>query len=296
MLGAVQTQVKGVLDNWRLQKTSIFDNRTWSGGASNAAKGRVESHIQKLESLDKQLTSAIDFYNNAYNTVVAAKNEIISISEDAQDQIDDMLNSDTDDEAGRQAQIQGIVNKALMQNSGVVTQHGGRIAVATTPGDPATLPASSGLENSGKPSSRRRRCNADPTVCAPRATDPAAALRLDRRRESKNTVHHRAPPAHRHRQHRVRCNPQPDTKAVSDQPTAATPASSPSRSTSQSRICDPTAPQHKPPHHLPPHRRQAPRHLLQPHPQPQLPAPHPRRACRPAYPVAHLDPAAAQAR
>ena len=89
-------------------------------------RGQVESHIRQLESMDKHLTTAIDFYSNAYNTVVAAKNEIISISDDAQDQIDDMLNSDTDDAAGRQAQIDGIVNKAFMQNTGVVSQGGGR--------------------------------------------------------------------------------------------------------------------------------------------------------------------------
>ena len=133
---------------------------------SNAAKDKFDSHIGKLDALDERLTNAITFYNNAYNTVVSAKNEIIGISEDAQDQIDDMLNSDTNDEAGRQAQIEGIVSKAFMRNSGVVTQHGGGLS----PTDPSSDPGPSRQQRTYRP-------GASPTLRASNALSAHASSR-----------------------------------------------------------------------------------------------------------------------
>ena len=276
----LQTEVRAILDNWQRHKTSIFDNRTWSGGASNAAKGKLESHIQKLESLDKQLTIAIDFYNNAYNTVVGAKNEVIGISEDAQDQIDDMLNEDTDDVAGRQAQIQGIVNKAFAElgrrdeqqwcveprrpiegraNPGGLNDWCTRRRISCRQPDAYPRPGAT---------QSPRRLHRTPTPSLKPAT-PRSHARTPRNTNPKNADLTTWRPPHL---------PLPDPRSPRNTHREEHYPHTPG---DRHRPISPRAP-HNP--HPPPH--------LQPHPQPQRPAPHPRRAFRPAPPVAHLDPAA----
>ena len=82
------TELSGVLDAWNGKKSAIFNHNGWFGGASTAAEKKVVERIQKMEALDRQLVSAIEFYDEARRTVIDAKNKIVAETEAAQQEID----------------------------------------------------------------------------------------------------------------------------------------------------------------------------------------------------------------
>ena len=120
-LTTVRTELSGVLDTWRGKKTSIFNPQGWIGGASSAAERRMEERIEKMDGLVTQLTNTIDFYNAAFDKTVAAKNEIVELTDAAQSQIDDLVAASEDDGQDRSADIQRVVDETYSKNSHVVT-------------------------------------------------------------------------------------------------------------------------------------------------------------------------------
>ncbi|MDT5396849.1 MAG: hypothetical protein QOK33_80, partial [Mycobacterium sp.] len=141
-----QKQLRDVLDTWKSKKAAIFGNNTWFGDAATAAERMVDAEIQKLEALDQQLTAAINFYNEAYEVTVKAKNLIIEVTDAAQDQIDTLANDSANDGDDRSSEMQSIVDRAFSANSLAVSVAGTALgAPQPTPGKPReSTPGSSG--------------------------------------------------------------------------------------------------------------------------------------------------------
>ena len=78
---------------WNGKKSAIFNHNGWFGGASTAAEGKVGEHIQKMEALDRQIDSAIDFYDDAHKAIYDAKKKIVADTETAQQEINEQEES-----------------------------------------------------------------------------------------------------------------------------------------------------------------------------------------------------------
>src|SRR3954471_4807697 len=119
-LKQIQRQLGEKIASWHQIDTAIFDGSTWLGGASVTAKITVERNINQMESLDDALRRAIEFHGRAFTSILNAKKGITNISEDAQSNIDDLMESESKDENARQNIIQTIVRGAFNRNSSVV--------------------------------------------------------------------------------------------------------------------------------------------------------------------------------
>ena len=71
-LQSIRNGLRGVLDTWRSKKSAIFNHNSWFGGASSAAETKVDAELEKMEALDKRLSEAIEFYNNARQAIIDA--------------------------------------------------------------------------------------------------------------------------------------------------------------------------------------------------------------------------------
>ncbi len=119
-LGAKQTQLQKPLDKWRLTRTQIFDGSTWFGSASKGASAAVDARINAMQSIDDDLTKAIGFFRKASEIVRNAKQHIIAICNQAQQEIEDLANQDFQEDSDRQTAIKAIVDAAHQLNTATV--------------------------------------------------------------------------------------------------------------------------------------------------------------------------------
>jgi hypothetical protein len=150
-LGSTQTQLRIPLDKWRLTRTQIFDGHTWFGSASNGASAAVDARIKAMQSIDDDLTKAVSFFRNASASVLNAKQHIIAICDQAQQEIDGLADQDFVDDSDRQSAIRAIVDAAHDLNTATVAAAAAAVGVGQEY-SPPTVPSQIGPPVSEEPS------------------------------------------------------------------------------------------------------------------------------------------------
>jgi hypothetical protein len=149
-LASTQTQLQKPLDKWRLTRTQIFDGSTWFGRGSKGASAEVDARIKAMQSIDDDLSKAITFFHNASTSVLKAKQHIIAICDQAQQEIDGLDDQDFKDDSDRQSAIREIVDAAHDLNTATVASAAEAIA-ALKDYKPPPLPDRIGASPSEEP-------------------------------------------------------------------------------------------------------------------------------------------------
>ncbi|WP_141755464.1 hypothetical protein, partial [Mycolicibacterium grossiae] len=133
----LRLSIDAALEKWNMARTSIFDERTWSGSAAVAARGRVLTSIAEMEAQASATLKAANFHRLANQSIVTAKSAIIAICNQAQAAIDVTLAAEYEDEDQRSSDIQAIVDAALEANSHMVAAAASAIEVGAQFNAPA---------------------------------------------------------------------------------------------------------------------------------------------------------------
>ena len=136
-LQSKRDQLLEVLETWRRVKRFIFNSQGWIGDAAGIAEKTIDRKVADMEDLDHQLQQAIDFYKAAFDRTVTAKNEIIDVSDEAQQRIDERVAESDQDGKDRSGEIQAIVDKAYSDNSQIVSAAGKALGGPAPLGSPA---------------------------------------------------------------------------------------------------------------------------------------------------------------
>jgi len=117
---SVLHQVTDVMERAQHEKGEVFNGGVWSGGAADAANGKLGADINQMMTLQNDLTNTITWHKQVAGILVQAKSTIGNNVDMAQRQID-IWNADPDlDPEARTAAINSLISDTLGANVGIV--------------------------------------------------------------------------------------------------------------------------------------------------------------------------------